>query len=49
MISTETRTSILDRLTNFAQQNDVLVILMAHPTKQPRNKDGGFLSLRLRR
>ena len=30
----------LDRLTNFAQQNDVLVILMAHPTKQPRNKDG---------
>ena len=30
----------LDRLTNFAQQNDVLVILMAHPTKQPKNKDG---------
>lgn len=30
----------LDRLTNFAQQNDVLVILMAHPTKLPRNKDG---------
>lgn len=30
----------LDRLTNFAQQNDVLVILMAHPTKQPRNKEG---------
>lgn len=30
----------LDRLTNFAQLNDVLVILMAHPTKQPRNKDG---------
>lgn len=30
----------LDRLTNFAQQNDVLIILMAHPTKQPRNKDG---------
>lgn len=30
----------LDRLTNFAQMNDVLVILMAHPTKQPRNKNG---------
>lgn len=32
--------NLLDRLTNFAQRNDVLVILMAHPTKQPRNKDG---------
>lgn len=31
---------VLDRLTNFAQQNDVLVILMAHPTKQPKGKDG---------
>lgn len=31
---------LLDRLTNFAQRHDVLVILMAHPTKQPRNKDG---------
>lgn len=31
---------MLDRLTNFAQQNDVLIILMAHPTKQPKNKDG---------
>lgn len=31
---------LLDRLTNFAQRNDVLIILMAHPTKQPRNKDG---------
>lgn len=30
----------LDRMTNFAQQNDVLVILMAHPTKQPKGKDG---------
>ena len=30
----------LDRLTNFAQQNDVMVILMAHPTKMPKNKDG---------
>ena len=31
---------VLDRLTNFAQRNDVLVILMAHPTKLPKNKDG---------
>ena len=31
---------LLDRLTNFAQRNDLLIILMAHPTKQPRNKDG---------
>ena len=31
---------LLDRLTNFAQRNDLLVILMAHPTKQQRNKDG---------
>ena len=31
---------LLDTLTNFAQQNDVMVILMAHPTKQPKNKDG---------
>lgn len=30
----------LDKLTNFAQIHDVLVILMAHPTKQPKNKDG---------
>ena len=31
---------VLDRLTTFAQQNDVMVILMAHPTKPTRNKDG---------
>ena len=31
---------LLCRLTNFAQQNDVLIFLMAHPTKQQRNKDG---------
>lgn len=38
----ETRyiSKVLDKLTNFAQLNDVLVILMAHPTKQPKNKDG---------
>lgn len=31
---------LLDRLTNFAQQNDILVVLMAHPTKMYKNKDG---------
>ena len=31
---------LLDRLTNFAQQNDVLVILMVHPVKMKRNTDG---------
>ena len=31
---------LLDKLTNFAQLNDVLIILMAHPTKMPKNKDG---------
>ena len=31
---------LLDRLTNFAQQNDILIILMAHPTKPAKNKDG---------
>ena len=31
---------LLDKLTNFAQRNDILIILIAHPTKQPRNKDG---------
>lgn len=30
----------LKQMTNFAQQNDCLVILMVHPTKQPRDKDG---------
>lgn len=33
---------VLDKLTNFAQRNDVLIILMAHPTKQPRNQDGAI-------
>lgn len=32
--------SVLDQLTNFAQQNDVLIFLMAHPTKMPKNPDG---------
>lgn len=31
---------LLDRLTNFAQQHDILIILMAHPTKPAKNKDG---------
>jgi len=31
---------VLDKLTNFAQMNDVLVILMAHPTKPPKNPCG---------
>lgn len=34
---------VLDRLTNFAQQNDVLVFLMAHPTKiRKDNGNGGI-------
>lgn len=32
----------LDKLTNFAQMNDVLVILMAHPSKRPKTKEGGI-------
>ena len=31
---------VLDKLTNFAQMNDVLVVLMAHPTKMQKDKDG---------
>lgn len=31
---------LLDRLTKFAQQHDILIILMAHPTKPARTKDG---------
>ena len=34
--------NLLDRLTVFAQQNDVLIILMAHPTKMQKNKDGNI-------
>jgi twinkle protein len=33
---------LLDKLTNFAQINDVLVILMAHPTKLKKNTDGKY-------
>lgn len=32
----------LDDMTNFAQQNDVLLILMAHPTKMHRDKEGNM-------
>lgn len=31
---------LLDKMTNFAQQNDILIILMAHPTKMSKTKDG---------
>lgn len=31
---------ILDKIQNFAQQNDVLAVLMAHPTKMPKDKEG---------
>lgn len=31
---------LLDKLTNFAQHNDILIILMAHPTKMSKNKEG---------
>ena len=33
---------VLDKLTNFAQRNDILIILMAHPTKLPKNQDGAI-------
>jgi twinkle protein len=33
---------VLDKLTNFAQVNDVLIILMAHPTKQRKTPTGGI-------
>lgn len=32
--------ALLDQMTRFAQANDVLVILMAHPTKLYKNKEG---------
>lgn len=32
--------ALLDKLTNFAQLNDILIVLMAHPTKMSRNKEG---------
>lgn len=40
MKETDYISQLLDRLTNFAQQNDILIILMAHPTKPAKNRDG---------
>lgn len=40
MKETDYISKLLDRLTNFAQQHDILIILMAHPTKPAKNKDG---------
>ena len=40
MKETDYISQLLDRLTNFAQQHDILIILMAHPTKPAKNKDG---------
>lgn len=37
--------SVLDKLTTFAQLNDVLVILMSHPTKLQRDKDSGQIQM----
>ena len=34
--------NLLDKLTSFAQRNDVLIILMAHPTKMQKNKEGNI-------
>lgn len=36
---------VLDKLTNFAQLNDVLVVLMAHPTKLQKDKNTGEISV----
>lgn len=40
MKETDYISKLLDRLTIFAQQNDILIILMAHPTKPAKSKDG---------
>ena len=41
---TETKyiSELLDKLTNFAQINDVLMVLMAHPAKQRKNENGKY-------
>lgn len=36
---------VLDRLTNFAQQQNVLIFLMAHPTKIRKDVNGGIPTL----
>jgi len=40
MSETQYISQVLDKLINFAKINDVLVILMAHPTKLKKNNDG---------
>lgn len=40
MKETDYISQLLDRLTNFAQRYDILVILMAHPSKPAKNRDG---------
>lgn len=41
---TETKyiSELLDKLTTFAQINDVLMVLMAHPAKQRKNENGKY-------
>lgn len=36
---------VLDKLSNFAQLNDVLVVLMAHPTKLQKDKQTGQIAV----
>lgn len=40
MKETDYISQLLDRLTIFAQRYDILVILMAHPSKPAKNRDG---------
>lgn len=35
-------TNVLSKLTSFAQQNNVIIFLIAHPTKMQQNEDGSF-------
>jgi twinkle protein len=36
---------VLDKLGNFARLNDVIIFLVAHPTKMPRKKDSPILEM----
>ncbi len=40
LTETQAVSKFLDKLTIFAQRYDILVILMAHPAKMPKNRDG---------
>ena len=40
LTETQAVSKFLDKLTSFAQRYDILVILMAHPAKMPKNRDG---------